>query len=61
MLMYNKQIKAHPWSKVFSKRMPEDALSLVALFLQVRASSSFYVISEHTLKHSSRVYELLVN
>lgn len=28
------QIKAHPWSKVFSKRMPEDALSLVSLFLQ---------------------------
>lgn len=23
------QIKAHPWSKVFSKRMPQDAVDLV--------------------------------
>lgn len=23
------QIKAHPWTKVFSKRMPPDAIDLV--------------------------------
>jgi len=28
------QIKAHPWSKVFSKRMPADAVDLVAKLLQ---------------------------
>ena len=28
------QIKAHPWSKVFSKRLPQDAVDLVARLLQ---------------------------
>eukprot|EP00873_Tetraselmis_striata_P020664 jgi/Tetstr1/440928/TSEL_029197.t1 len=28
------QIKAHPWSKVFSKRMPADAVDLVSMLLQ---------------------------
>ncbi|KAK9907460.1 hypothetical protein WJX75_004076 [Coccomyxa subellipsoidea] len=28
------QIKAHPWSKVFSKRLPTDAVDLVATLLQ---------------------------
>eukprot|EP00884_Botryococcus_braunii_P005825 jgi/Botrbrau1/15243/Bobra.0149s0094.1 len=28
------QIKAHPWAKVFSKRMPPDAINLVSQFLQ---------------------------
>lgn len=28
------QIKAHPWSKVFSKRMPPDAVDLVSKMLQ---------------------------
>ena len=28
------QIKAHPWSKVFHKHMPADAVALVALLLQ---------------------------
>lgn len=27
------QIKAHPWTKVFSKRMPPDAIDLVSLAL----------------------------
>jgi len=28
------QIKAHPWTKVFSKRMPPDAVDLVSKLLQ---------------------------
>jgi serine/threonine protein kinase len=28
------QIKAHPWSKVFHKRMPADAVDLVSKLLQ---------------------------
>mmetsp|Transcript_3285 Transcript_3285/g.9145 ORF Transcript_3285/g.9145 Transcript_3285/m.9145 type:complete len:399 (-) Transcript_3285:136-1332(-) len=28
------QIKAHPWSKVFSKKLPPEAVDLVALLLQ---------------------------
>ena len=27
------QIKAHPWSRVFSKRLPPDAVDLVRAFL----------------------------
>jgi glycogen synthase kinase 3 beta len=27
------QIKPHPWTKVFSKRMPPDAIDLVSLAL----------------------------
>jgi len=32
------QIKAHPWSKVFSKRMPADAIDLVSKLLQYSPS-----------------------
>ena len=28
------QIKAHPWTKVFNKRMPPDAVDLVSRMLQ---------------------------
>ena len=31
------QIKAHPWSKVFSKRLPPDAVDLVSATLSSRA------------------------
>jgi len=33
------QIKAHPWSKVFHKHMPADAVALVASLLQYAPSS----------------------
>ncbi len=34
------QIKAHPWTKVFSKRMPQDAVDLVSAHQAQRSSAS---------------------
>lgn len=35
------QIKAHPWTKVFSKRMPPDAIDLVSRLLQYAPQKRF--------------------
>eukprot|EP00879_Flechtneria_rotunda_P002288 GHRR01002481.1.p1 GENE.GHRR01002481.1~~GHRR01002481.1.p1 ORF type:complete len:428 (+),score=129.87 GHRR01002481.1:111-1394(+) len=35
------QIKAHPWAKVFSKRMPPDAIDLVSRLLQYSPQKRF--------------------
>ncbi|KAI8477415.1 MAG: glycogen synthase kinase 3 [Monoraphidium minutum] len=35
------QIKAHPWTKVFSKRLPPDAVDLVARLLQYAPNKRF--------------------
>ena len=39
------QIKAHPWAKVFSKRMPADAIELVAQMLQVNIRSKYLTLT----------------
>lgn len=38
------QIKAHPWSKVFSKRLPTDAVDLVTLPPQHPAQLLLWVV-----------------
>jgi glycogen synthase kinase 3 beta len=35
------QIKAHPWAKVFSKRLPPDAVDLVSRLLQYAPDRRF--------------------
>jgi hypothetical protein len=56
------QIKAHPWSKVFSKRMPADAINLVnpqlshikGVYMKtcVKGESCVMFLSRHTYIHS---------
>ncbi|KAJ9527922.1 hypothetical protein QJQ45_005648 [Haematococcus lacustris] len=42
------QIKAHPWTKVFSKRMPPDAVDLVSKLLQYAPLKRFTAVNAMT-------------
>lgn len=42
------QIKAHPWVKVFSKRMPADAIDLVSKLLQYSPQKRFTALQAMT-------------
>ena len=42
------QIKAHPWAKVFSKRMPADAVDLVSKLLQYSPTERYAALPAMT-------------
>ena len=42
-------IKAHPWSKVFSKRLPADAVDLVSAQLCCRISDGGLTVAQTSL------------